>query len=358
MKNKAHLFDKFFIKETNILPAKITDLSATNVTGRSVKLIFTPINALYYEVRVNSQYFAKVLTSGQILTGLPSGVNLIDIRAISTDYISSGEWSNQVSVEETDRFIDIFGIPTVAFSLQKLKKGSEPSVVRVRRDSDNLEQDFKPTQITDGTLATFVGGGDGFVTVWYDQSGSNIHAIQDKILLQPLIVKSGIVHTTNGRPSISFYHSVVSYLFYNYTHATPVSSFLTIKQEESTGYSYILGASQSQVTSIAILGFNGNTVRNFLGAINQSGVSTKGDHSIYSIIQDSSNSTIRLNTSTINSTNNAVGVSVLSENRIGGIGVPAAQFRGVFQEIIIYSSNKYLSVNSIELDINLRYNIY
>ena len=76
------------------------------------------------------------------------------------------------------------------------------AVVSVRRTSDNTLQDFTATEITDGTLATWVGSGNnGFVSTWYDQSGNNYHATQSTTGRQPKIVDS-----TNGVVDILDYY--------------------------------------------------------------------------------------------------------------------------------------------------------
>jgi len=59
-----------------------------------------------------------------------------------------------------------------SYSLRQLS-ASTTNVVRVRRTSDNTEQDFTATGLTDGTLALFCGEEAGYVTKWYDQSGSS-----------------------------------------------------------------------------------------------------------------------------------------------------------------------------------------
>lgn len=89
-----------------------------------------------------------------------------------------------------------------SYSLRQLSS-TITNVVRVRRNSDNTEQDFTAIEITDGTLASFCGVGEGFVTKWYDQSNSidvqNITALQ-----QPKIVSGGSVILENGKPCMEF----------------------------------------------------------------------------------------------------------------------------------------------------------
>lgn len=92
-----------------------------------------------------------------------------------------------------------------AYSLRQLKTGVT-SVVRVRRSSDNAESDFTATEITDGTLASWVGANNGFVTKLYEQSGSGKSDIVNTVAgQQPKLVNAGTVYTdTNGLPYIVF----------------------------------------------------------------------------------------------------------------------------------------------------------
>jgi hypothetical protein len=62
----------------------------------------------------------------------------------------------------------------------------------VRRSSDSAEQDigFSGNNLDTASLLSFCGAGDGFVTTWYDQVGSN-NAVQATAGSQPQIVASG-----------------------------------------------------------------------------------------------------------------------------------------------------------------------
>jgi hypothetical protein len=100
-------------------------------------------------------------------------------------------------------FLNKFGGASVALSLRKLKDTST-NVVRVRRSSDNLEQNFTATQITDGTLTTFCGAGDGFVPIWYDQSRNFFNAVQTVASKQPKIVSLGSLIFLDGKETLDF----------------------------------------------------------------------------------------------------------------------------------------------------------
>jgi len=88
--------------------------------------------------------------------------------------------------------LDLYPNAAVAYSLRQIKSGIT-NVVRVRRSSDNTESDFTATQLINGTLETWVGAGnDGFVTVWYDQSGGGRNLINTVTSTQPQIVSNGV----------------------------------------------------------------------------------------------------------------------------------------------------------------------
>jgi hypothetical protein len=53
-------------------------------------------------------------------------------------------------------------------------------------------------------LLTFVGGGNGFITTEYDQSGNGRHATQTDPTQQPRIVSNGAIEALNGRPVVRF----------------------------------------------------------------------------------------------------------------------------------------------------------
>ena len=97
---------------------------------------------------------------------------------------------------------------TSAYSLRQLKTGVT-NVVRVRRSGDNAESDFTATDITDGSLVTWVvaGGGleNGDIVKWYDQSGNSINATQTTAAAQPRLVASGaLVTDADGNNALDF----------------------------------------------------------------------------------------------------------------------------------------------------------
>lgn len=84
-----------------------------------------------------------------------------------------------------------------AFGTRKLRTAYAGSCIRVRRSSDNAEQDigFIGTSLDTASLLSFVGGGSGYITKWYDQSGNARDGVQATSANQPRIVNSGAVES-------------------------------------------------------------------------------------------------------------------------------------------------------------------
>lgn len=110
--------------------------------------------------------------------------------------------------------------PTVALSLRRLVSSySGVYALRVRRSSDSSTQDigFTPQGDLDvNALMNFVGNGTGYVTIWYDQSGNGTNATQSTTSYQPTIVKSGVLNTVANRPAI-LYDGVDDYMSFSRT---------------------------------------------------------------------------------------------------------------------------------------------
>ncbi len=103
--------------------------------------------------------------------------------------------------------LDSVGSAATAYSLRKLRAAYTGSAIRVRRSSDNTEQDigFDANGDLDvRALLLFVGTGSGYVRTWYDQSTNGTNATQATSANQPRIVNAGALEMVKGRPAIRF----------------------------------------------------------------------------------------------------------------------------------------------------------
>jgi hypothetical protein len=106
------------------------------------------------------------------------------------------------------RLLDRYPGAAAAYSLRKLSVNYNGPAIRVRRSSDNAEQDIRfngDGNLDEGVLISFVGAGNnGFVSIWYDQSGSGRNATQTTASRQPRIVSSGTVERIDNNVNINF----------------------------------------------------------------------------------------------------------------------------------------------------------
>lgn len=146
---------------------------------------------------------ASLLTSASV-TGNISIPKLVQASLTGTGTTAA---DLTVNAPSADLLLDLYPSAAVAYSLRKLRTAYTGSAIRVRRSSDNTEQNigFDVNGNLDTTaLTTFCGAGDGFVTTWYDQSGNENNATQTTQANQPQIVSSGVIILAGSKPSIVF----------------------------------------------------------------------------------------------------------------------------------------------------------
>jgi len=252
-----------------------------------------------------------------------------------------------------DLFIlDKFTGAEAAYSLRKLSKDTT-NVVRVRRDSDNAEQDFTAAEVSDGTLASWVGvGNDGLVTTWYDQSGNNKDALQTVAASQPKIVSSGVVILTNGKPCVSpdgvddLLGDTLSNITYNSIFAVglPATNVTNNTLLDIDGY---LGWEQDKViyrtNAFSPHTFPSDTTQGLISVIAQ------GNSDPRSVVAYRNG---------VASTSNPINLNLGNEFiRIFGAS-STGEYDSPIQEIIIYPFDQSANRTGVEQDINDYYSIY
>jgi len=165
---------------------------------------------IYLIKKFNIPHQEPVLT--QTLTNLAASLSIEGyvnaVATIEANLSSSLEGTVEVTstldISEGLILNQVLGA-AAAYSLRQLSTTYTGPLIRVRR-TDNQELDIygTPAGLDTASLLTFVGSSNGFVTVWYDQSGNNRHATQTTAANQPLIVLNGILQQDLSKPSITF----------------------------------------------------------------------------------------------------------------------------------------------------------
>lgn len=258
--------------------------------------------------------------------------------------------------------LDVFLGATAAFSLRSLRGATvNTAVVRVRRSSDNQEQDFTAAQITDNTLSTFCGAGNGSVVTWYDQSGNGNNATQGTTSEQPRIVTSGEVETDGGKPTIRFGVVASSLVTPDITPGANCAFFaVTRHTNESSNWSWFLGEKyvspfflgKRQGSSIAHVAFGGGGAAYDLAGTNMV------SKSVSYWQQGTGISRYKFNNSAIGSlvdgSRSNVGFYIGRRGTTGNGEI----WYGPIQEIIYYPTSQLAVHENIIANINSYYGIY
>lgn len=112
----------------------------------------------------------------------------------------------------TRRLLDMYPGADGAWSLRKVRTAYTGNCIRVRRSTDNVEQNigFKNGMLDTGVLLAFIGSASGYITILYDQSGRDAggtlyNLIQTTASRQPRIVNAGVLEVDDhGRAAIRF----------------------------------------------------------------------------------------------------------------------------------------------------------
>lgn len=280
--------------------------------------------------------------------------------------------------------LDLYPSAAAAYSVRLLRTLYTGNAIRVRRSSDNAEQNIGFTALGNldtSALTSFCGSGNGFVTTWYDQSGNANNAVQTTAANQPKIVNSGSVINVNSKPCLEFTNSAVnSFVFSPFFTYTGDSTIFHVAKNRSTALNnYGTVISQGGGTVNQAIGVQ---MQLYPGATSSATVDIYAPGGVTSLPIDSTNvqyltairwqnwSTFKTNGNTIiavNGTNKTLssygatstGLSTANA-RIGTFDTTSAgSFLGEIQEIVVYTTGfTQLSIDGAENNINTYYAIY
>jgi hypothetical protein len=258
----------------------------------------------------------------------------------------------------TPLLIDTYPGASVAYSLRKLRTAYSGSAIRVRRSSDNTEQNigFVNNVLDTASLLTFCGAGNGFVTTWYDQSGNGNHATQSVAFNQPQIVSGGTMITTNGKNSILF--NSVKLLNLTSSVTVGASNYTSFVGKRPSSADKLIGLARFSTLGYALYQWSDSKYY-FLGKTNDYLISTSTDTTTAQLLLTGQNSagtmSIFKNSNAITSSSNVLIYSTLVD-AIGGTSGNLANCN--LQETILYNSNQSTNRTGIETNINTFYSIY
>jgi len=254
--------------------------------------------------------------------------------------------------------LDTYPNAAAAYSLRQLRTAYTGNAIRVRRSSDNTEQNigFVNNVLDTASLLTFCGAGNGFVTTWYDQSGNANNAIQTTAFNQPQIVSSGAMITTNGKNSILFDANKLMLLTSSVTAGA--SSYTSFVGKRVSSGSRLIGLSRWSTNGYSLYLWSDNNYY-YLGKTNSylssSSTDTTTNQLLLTGLNNAGTMSMFKNGNTIASSSNVLVYSTILDS----IGGASGNFSNSnLQEAIFYNSEQSTNRTGIESNINTFYSIY
>jgi hypothetical protein len=259
--------------------------------------------------------------------------------------------------------LDTYPNAAVAYSLRKLRTAYTGNCIRVRRSSDNAEQDiaFVGNDLDTASLLTFCGAGNGFVAEWYDQSGNANKAIQTTPTNQAQIVSSGAMITDVDTSKITTTWTSDRYNLT--TGIDPNTKYLSVsvaRRQTTSGILISLGVDNTYA------GVNGQTPMMWIASgtlrsampsnLIHSTITTADGYIITSEKNSSNLKTMYLNGSAQATTATEAPSAGTNINMFGKAGGNITF--GQYQEYIYWNSEQSANRVGIETDINTYWNAY
>ena len=304
-------------------------------------------NTYTYQWKRNGSNIGSATNSIYTLVTADVGTS-IKCTVTATNFVGSANAdSNTVTPTSAFSFLlDTYSGAAAAYSLRKLRSAYSGNAIRVRRSSDNAEQNigFVSNVLDTASLLTFVGVGNGFVTTWYDQSGNAKNITQTTAANQPQIVSSGSVLVHNSKPAMTFDGS-------NDAFSIDLSGFATTTQFS------VLNTSDTQYLSPHYQSTN-------YGWVAQQGQSSSGLPNGYGSPSLYVNNSLLSGTTRNDVYNSLNGYKAVCHQ--GANTFPIWEFGNYsgfnlacnFQEFVYYGSNQNTNRTGIFSNINTFYSIY
>ena len=304
--------------------------------------------AVYSLRKVNSTYAGPAIKVRRVVDNTESDINFKSNGDLDTTALLS--FANPVFA--TFSILDNYPGASVAYSLRKVRTAYTGSAIRVRRSSDNTEQDIafdSNGNLNTTSLLAFVGSGSGYVVKWYDQSGNNNSLFKTSATNQPRIVNAGVVETIGGKPAVRWI------TIGNVEHLMGLTTGLTNVQSVFMNITYLSGAGMAPLLGhTTYYDYHTDGVV-YLNTTHAASYVLNGTKYINGISKTNATFTKSSSNSLISMIHTSASGRV---NQISSDRVLGSWFSGYFSEIILYPNNQTNNRAKIESNMNGYYSIH
>ena len=261
--------------------------------------------------------------------------------------------SSRASAPAVSLLLDTYPGAAAAYSLRKLRTAYTGPAIRVRRSSDNTELNigFNGSGVLDTTaLLTFCGIFNGFVSIWYDQSGNGNNLFNTLLANQPQIVNAGVITYRNGKP-----YMVCGVQGLNFTN--------TITTLINQSFSFWMTYEKAVATNVAVLANVPGNSYHWLDYLTTQYVSASNTITISSLAANSLGLINIITNYSVGATMYRNSVSIGSRGPLTSGSSSTVLFFGThplltYSEFVFYTSNKTSDKTGIDNNINSFYTIY
>lgn len=256
--------------------------------------------------------------------------------------------------------LDDYAGATVACSLRKLKSTYTGYAIRVRRSSDDTEQDigFVNNLLDETALINFVGNGgsdNGFVVKWYDQS-ENSDFSQPIASEQPKIVDAGTVIKINSKSAIRFDGSNDNLIRVGFVSVASSSYMTSVAKRNSSG-SILVTLAGNQYLFTLFSDNNYYLQASTAGYQASNSTDTTNSQILLTGLNNGTSQKMYKNGSEISSSFVSFSLDQTAF-KIGQYGNFGQYHAGEIQEVVFYNSNQETNRSGIELNVNTYYAVY
>ena len=339
----------------------------------------TPTSYFFFSIcAMNNIRFIAEQASNVFVWTVDSHAGSNRVFALATDGSNDVYSETQITISIPDRLLDTYSGATVAYSLRLLRKAYSGALVLIRRSSDNAQKAFYPDtsfelsiSSNDGagtTLESWIGGDDGYVVTWYDQSGNSYDVTQATAGAQPKVISQGFLIGSNGQAAVKFDGTDD---FLKYSSLAFANGLLSIFSVQKLNNPNSLNAgifdSADNLSMASANGFRFDNVgNNFRFGTNSAFTSFANGSTSQTLntgIKTSTNRTIYIdgvqkNTTAIAGNVDFTGVTQHKVGTLGDNSTETSFLDGFISEIVVYNSDETSSRTGIETNINANYNTY
>ncbi len=303
---------------------------------------------------ITSPYTRSGRTNGQTYA---VKVRYVDVAGNSADTAASNVTPN---IPVVNPLLDDFPGATCAFSTRKLRTAYAGSALKVRRSSDNTELDigFVSGQLDTASLLAFVGAGDGFVHIWYDQTANGNNATQATNGTQYKIVSAGVVNLLGAKPAVLGTGNAGWFLLTgNMGLAQPYTAFLRAANTRSTTGSFdvpwqLYTSGGSSTMGLSMSNHTASTMTVSLGGGGFTAFTNQPKDGIFYLLANGTTNSRYAANATTPATANAGTTAPDGFLRL------ASQWPGGIGELVIYPSDQSANQTGIRDNMNSHWGAY